>query len=96
MTTDLSTVTPTASIDRAISLMEQEEIHHLCVVDAHKLAGIVSDRDILISTGWMLGIERNGATKSGTNGRAVRKVSQIMPARSTSWKKLATYVKPQI
>lgn len=81
MTTDLSTVTPTASIDRAISLMEQEEIHHLCVVDAQKLVGIVSDRDILISTGWMLAIERNGATKSGTNGRAVRKVSQIMSSR---------------
>src|ERR1041384_4487516 len=51
------TVAPTDSIDRAIELMEDHGFHHLVVTDANQVCGILSDRDILISTGWMLRVD---------------------------------------
>jgi CBS domain-containing protein len=78
MTARPLTVAPTASIDRAINLMEENDVHHLCVVNGQRLVGMISDRDILISTGWMLAVERQELRTSGTNGREVKRVSQIM------------------
>jgi len=52
------TVTPQASVDRAIHLMEENAIAHLVVVHHGRVVGMLSDRDILISTGWMLAAER--------------------------------------
>jgi CBS domain-containing protein len=51
-------VAPADSVDKAISLMEEHGIHHLVVAGERGLIGMVSDRDILISTGWMLSAER--------------------------------------
>lgn len=74
MTSTILTTSPSDSIDRVIDLMELHEIHHVPVVDGDRLVGMVSDRDILISTGWMFAIER------GSGGKAVGplRVSQIM------------------
>jgi CBS domain-containing protein len=79
-TKDLVTVAPSASIDRGISLMEEHGIHHLVVVHDGRIVGMVSDRDILISTGWMLSVERRtvavGTEKGHVIGPAI--VEQIM------------------
>lgn len=57
-TRDVVTLSPGDSIDRAISIMEERGFHHLIVREDHRVAGMVSDRDILLSTGWMLAVER--------------------------------------
>lgn len=79
-TRDVVTITPSASIDRAISLMEERGIHHLVVVHDDRVVGMVSDRDILISTGWMLSVERRtipmGTEKGHVIGPTI--VEQIM------------------
>lgn len=75
---DVVTVTPGHSIDDAISLMEERNIHHLVVVDGDLLAGMLSDRDILLSTGWMLAIERRVRTPQGVHIIGPTTVGQIM------------------
>jgi CBS domain-containing protein len=57
-TRDLVTLTPDDSIDLAIELMERHGFHHLVVARQGGVVGMLSDRDILISTGWMLKVER--------------------------------------
>lgn len=80
-TSKVLTVTPRDSIDRAITLMEEHGVHHLVVTVDGRLAGMLSDRDILISTGWMLEVERRtDRERSGTVVGPTR-VGQIM-ARS--------------
>lgn len=66
-TTDVITISPADSIDHAIELMDARMVHHLVVVDQtrHPL-GLVSDRDILISTGWRFSIDRR--TRDGCSG----------------------------
>ena len=71
-TRDVVTLPPSASIDTAISLMEERSIHHVVVTTGNRVVGMVSDRDILISTGWMLSIERKA--RSGGEGKAKAKV----------------------
>lgn len=58
MTTDVITIGPGDSVDKSIVLMEEHDIHHLVVTVGSSVVGVVSDRDILISTGWMLSVER--------------------------------------
>ena len=67
-TRDVVTLPPSASIDTAISLMEERNIHHVVVTTGNRVVGMVSDRDILISTGWMLSIERK--TRNRGEGKA--------------------------
>jgi CBS domain-containing protein len=58
-TRNVVTVAPHDSIDKAMSLMEERNLHHLVVVlEKSRVVGMLSDRDVLISTGWMLAIER--------------------------------------
>ncbi len=80
-TSHVLTVTPRDSIDRAINLMESHNVHHLVVTVDGRLAGMLSDRDILISTGWMLEVERKTAADQGGMVVGPTRVSQIM-ARS--------------
>lgn len=79
-TTDVITVAPADSIDKAISLMDERSVHHLVVVNQKRVpVGLVSDRDILISTGWRLAVERR-ACGCQTEGRTMgpTRVEQIM------------------
>jgi CBS domain-containing protein len=79
-TKDVVTIAPSASIDRAISLMEERGIHHLVVVENDRVVGMLSDRDILISTGWMLSVERRTASGAMRRGEVIGPtvVEQIM------------------
>lgn len=62
-TTDVITVAPADSIDKAISLMDECGVHHLVVINQERVpVGLVSDRDILISTGWRLAVERRACS----------------------------------
>jgi acetoin utilization protein AcuB len=54
------------SIDKAIGLMEEHEIHHLPVIETGIVVGIVSDRDILVSVGWKLSSERKHDGRRGS------------------------------
>lgn len=78
VTRDVVTITPGHSIDAAIELMEMRGIHHLVVMDGDLLAGMLSDRDILLSTGWMLAVERTVRTPQGVVTIGPTRVSQIM------------------
>ncbi len=77
-THNVRTVAPGDSIDQAISLMEEHGIHHLVVTDGAKVVGMLSDRDILVSTGWMLEIERHAPDNAGKAIVGPRRVEQIM------------------
>lgn len=71
------TVGPSDSLDKAIALMEEHQIHHLPVVEEGRPVGMVSDRDILIAVGWKLEIERSiGSRRKNVVGP--RRVSEIM------------------
>lgn len=73
------TVAPTDLIDKAINIMEDRAFHHLIVTDGAQIVGILSDRDILISTGWTLSIERRRAGgKANGHGVLPKRVEQIM------------------
>jgi CBS domain-containing protein len=64
-TRNVTTVTPEDSVDRAIELMESGGFHHLVVVRGDRVVGMLSDREILISTGWMLSSERSIREEQG-------------------------------
>lgn len=46
MTTALVTIKPTDTVREALSMMEDQEIRHLPVVEGKRLAGMVTDRDL--------------------------------------------------
>ena len=51
MTTDLHTLSQTASLEEAIGLMAEKHIRHIPIVDAKgKLVGLVTHRDVLAAT----------------------------------------------
>lgn len=76
---DVITVAPQDSIDKALSLMEERGVHHL-VVSGPELGvqGMVSDRDILLSTGWKLSAERQVQSETGRRVVGPTRVEQIM------------------
>ena len=76
--THVITVRGADSIDRAISLMEEFGIHHLVVAEDGRVEGMVSDRDILISTGWMLTAERRIGDPEAPRVIGPTRVEQIM------------------
>ena len=53
MTLHPQTVTRATTLDEALDLMDRLHVRHLPVVDAGRLGGIVSDRDLLEATGWL-------------------------------------------
>jgi acetoin utilization protein AcuB len=76
-TTHVVTVAPPDSLDTAIDLMDRFGIHHLPVVENGRLAGMVSDRDLLLAVGW----ERSAQRRIGRRGAALAgpcRVDQIM------------------
>ncbi len=80
---DVITVAPQDSIDKALSLMEERGIHHLVVSGPHNgIQGMVSDRDILLSTGWRLSTERQVQSEAGRRVVGPTLVEQIMSRSS--------------
>jgi len=47
------TVSPDATLDEAIRMMDENRVRHLPVLEGNRLAGVVSDRDLLEATGWL-------------------------------------------
>ncbi len=85
-TRDVVVVAPDDSIDKAISLMEEHEVHHLVVLEADRVIGMLSDRDVLLTTGWMLAAERNFDPVGRDRVVGPTEVRQIMthtPIRAT-------------
>ena len=74
---DVVSVTPSDSLDKAIELMEEHAIHHLPVVGTEGVVGILSDRDLLVSVGWLLSGERRIERGRG-NLAGPANVAQIM------------------
>jgi len=91
-TSDVVTVGPDESIDKAISLMEERSLHHLVVVDkGHTPLGVLSDRDILISTGWRLSAERRAKNRYfGGRTLGPTRIEQIMSRPVVSLPEAAT------
>jgi len=52
MSTDLVVVRPEETLEGAIVLMDRHAIHHLLIVDHGRCVGVLSDRDLLETTGW--------------------------------------------
>jgi CBS domain-containing protein len=61
MTPNPVTVHPTDPLDHCLKLFERYGFHHLPVVQLNELVGLVSDRDLLLATGWRRASERVGA-----------------------------------
>ena len=61
--THVVTLNPDDSIDKALALMEEHDIHHLPVVASDGPIGIVSDRDLLSAVGWMSSRDRIAASE---------------------------------
>ncbi|MBL8877645.1 MAG: CBS domain-containing protein [Phycisphaerales bacterium] len=78
VTRQVSTLSPADPIDRAIALMEENGIHHIAVKCDDRLVGMVSDRDVLVSTGWMLVCERQVSDALGVGVVGPTRVEQIM------------------
>lgn len=78
VTRQVVTLSPADPIDRAIALMEESGIHHAAVVSDARLVGMVSDRDVLVSTGWMLACERQVSDALGMGVVGPTRVEQIM------------------
>lgn len=53
MTRDPQSVGPETSLDEAMGIMDQGGMRHLPVVDQGRLVGVLSDRDLLLATGWL-------------------------------------------
>lgn len=64
-TRDVIAVAPSDSLDKAISLMEEHHIHHLIARSDDRVVGVVSDRDLLLSVGWLLAADRRAPGKRG-------------------------------
>lgn len=77
-TRDVLTVSPHDSIDTAMTMMEERGVHHLVVVSDDRAVGMLSDRDVLLSCGWMLGVERQKALRDSYQTLGPTHVEQIM------------------
>ena len=42
-----------ATVDDAVARMDENRIRHLPVLDGERLVGVLSDRDLLVATGWL-------------------------------------------
>ena len=78
MTPDPVTVGPDDALDRAIGLLEQHGFRHLPVVDGEQaVIGILSDRDLRLSTG-MLRSSRRARDRNGRKLPCAERVSEVM------------------
>lgn len=54
MTPNPLTIDSKAELARAVAAMERHDCRHLVVVDGAKVVGVLSDRDLLATTGWVV------------------------------------------
>ena len=73
MTREVVSVASDCPLDEAIRLFESCRFRHLPVEERGLLVGMISDRDIALSTGWVL-----AAYRQGEDGSAPSTVGQIM------------------
>ena len=73
MTREAISVAPECPLDEAIRLFESCRFRHLPVAEKGKLVGLISDRDIALTTGWILAAYRQGEDASGPS-----RVEEIM------------------
>lgn len=79
----LVTIRPDVSIDAAMAIMEEHRIRHLPVVRPDGVAiGMISDRDLLESVGWLAGAERRPSHAGGGASVGPRRVKEIMSVPS--------------
>lgn len=78
VTRDVIAVAPSDSIDKAMSLMEEFHIHHLVVKAEDHVVGMVSDRDLLLSVGWVLSSDRKVHTRERSTVIGPTSVDQVM------------------
>lgn len=76
MTTDVVTLGPDDSLDRAIALFEKHRFRHFPVVQRKALLSLLSDRDVSIATGWRTAADRKA---KGLRGPAT--IREIMRDR---------------
>jgi acetoin utilization protein AcuB len=58
MTADPVVVQDDAPLDEAMQLMDEHDVRHLPVLEGKRLCGVLSDRDLLEATGWLVPRER--------------------------------------
>ena len=73
MTREAISVAPECPLDEAIRLFESCRFRHLPVAEKGKLVGLISDRDIALTTGWILAAYRQGEDAAGPS-----RVDEIM------------------
>lgn len=76
MTTDVVTIGPDDTLDRAIVLFEKHRFRHLPVVEHGALLSLLSDREVSIATGW-----RTAAQRKARGLRGPLTVREIMRDR---------------
>jgi len=80
MQSNVLSVAPNDSLDKAICLMDEHSIHHLPVVENGRLAGMISDRDLLLAVGWKLECERRPARDGIIAGPSLVREIMTSPA----------------
>ena len=79
MTRDVVIVSPTVSIGAAAAMMERLHVRHLPVVEANRLVGILSDRDLLRhDRGVTCGEAMTAVPVTCSSDAPVSRVAQLM------------------
>ena len=82
MTREVVRIHAEAHLGDALKLMDEEDVRHLPVIDhegeTERLVGVISDRDLLIATGWLPArvIESRGGRAEQHRDHRVREVMQ--------------------
>jgi CBS domain-containing protein len=80
MSADPVRVAPDASVNEALTLMDDQDVRHLPVIEDGRLVGVVSDRDVISEIGWL---PARSPTQRKSRGE-VRTVRDIMHSPPTT------------
>lgn len=79
MTTRLITVSPTDTVGRLSEIFAKLPIHHVLVVEADKLIGVVSDRDVLKNISPFVNTKAEEAKDTFTLSRQAKQIMSKKP-----------------
>jgi acetoin utilization protein AcuB len=83
MTENLTTIAPEASVAEARATMRTAGVHHLVVMEARSIAGIVSDRDIRNLNGSVpVSVAMSTRIATATPDTTVREAANILRGRT--------------